>query len=124
MRCSAWEALDLALFFSLSLFVRVALLTLLSSSAVGEAIEALSNAVDERDEGKVMECLQAPVLEIEGLDDSAGAFYVSELATLQDSLPEEEFFTVSDFCEMRDLGTMIRDVRKMCNEQGMGGPKV
>ncbi len=37
-------------------------------------------------------------------------------------LTAEEFFTVSDFCEMRDLGTMIRDVRKMCNEQGMGGP--
>ena len=85
-------------------------------AAIGEAIEALSNAVDERDEGKVMECLQAPVLEIEGLDDSAGAFYVSELATLQDSLPEEEFFTVPQVQDAVDQANAKAENERKVNE--------
>lgn len=31
-------------------------------------------------------------------------------------MTDSEFFTVADFCEMRDLGTLIRDVRQLMKE--------
>lgn len=61
---------------------------------VEEAIEALSNAIDDRDSAKVLACLRAPVLELEGVEDGAAAHYLTELSTLQEGLPEGEFFTI------------------------------
>eukprot|EP00055_Hartaetosiga_balthica_P015715 m.94991 g.94991 ORF g.94991 m.94991 type:complete len:1619 (+) comp8935_c0_seq1:39-4895(+) len=73
-------------------------------------IQSISEAVDAKNEETMMTSLASNDLELKNVDENNKSFYLSSLTKLQDSLPEDEFFTVQQIQEAIEQANLHADV--------------
>ncbi|EGD72352.1 hypothetical protein PTSG_00372 [Salpingoeca rosetta] len=85
-------------------------------AAIEQAIQDLSEAIDEKNEEKMMTALQTPAMELKDVDPAFAPHYMVSLTALQNSLPDDEYFTVEQVQEAVNDGNDAAAKRKRVSE--------